>query len=148
MLAPGPGLSTRSMSKLDTGGIWGWSRAVDPLDVQAGHRWYLRQVPGSRPHQKLLMRSDMSPICEGVITLRCCYPMVTPLLFLAAPIAAFFLSFTSHFSAAGPRYAVKVDYSGAQKGLTAKVIPPGEQAFTLIFTWPLPVPALRRGRCQ
>lgn len=74
--------------------------------------------------------------------------MVTPLLFLAAPIAAFFLSFTSHFSAAGPRYAVKVDYSGTQKGLAAKVIPPGEQAFTLLFTWPLPVPALRRGRCQ
>ena len=74
--------------------------------------------------------------------------MVTPLLFLAAPIAAFFLSFTSHFFTAGPRYAVKVDYSDAQKGLTAKVIPPGEQAFTLLFTWPLPVPALRRGSCQ
>jgi len=45
----GPGLSASSMSKLDTGGIWGWSRAVDPLDVQAGHRWYLGLVPGCRP---------------------------------------------------------------------------------------------------
>lgn len=57
--------------------------------------------------------------------------MVTPLLFLAAPIAAFFLSFTSHFSAVGPRYAVKVDYSGAQKGLTAKVIPPESEPLLL-----------------